>query len=101
MAERSLLQDAAVLGQSFSLAALAAVASGPPDALEPTLRTLVRRELLRVNGDPRSPERRPYAVVQALIREVGYKRPAHPERNGRHPAAAPWCRRRRRGGLGV
>ena len=89
-AERSLLQDAAVLGQSFSLAALAAVASGPPEALEPTLRTLVRRELLSVNGDPRSPERGQYAFVQALIREVAYNRLAHPERKVRHLAAARW-----------
>jgi len=89
-AERGLLQDAAVLGQSFSLAALAAVTSGAAEALEPTLRTLVRRELLNVNGDPRSPERGQYVFVQALIREVAYNRLAHPERKVRHLAAARW-----------
>ncbi|MBA2373520.1 MAG: AAA family ATPase [Chloroflexi bacterium] len=89
-AERSLLQDAAVLGQSFTFAALAAVTGAAAETVEPTLRTLVRRELVSVNVDPRSPERGQYAFVQALIREVAYNQLAHPERKTRHLAAARW-----------
>ena len=52
--------------------ALAASAGVAADELEPRLRALVRRELLALEADPRSPERGQYAFVQALIREVAY-----------------------------
>ncbi len=86
--DRTLVSDAAVIGQSFTLAGLAAV-SGIDDAeLEPRLRGLVRRELLTLETDPRSPERGQYGFVQALIREVAYNTLAKPERKRRHLAAA-------------
>ena len=71
-ADRQLLQDGAVLGQSFSVAALAALAGEPAGTLEPRLRALVRRELLRFEDDPRSPERGQYGFTQGLVREVAY-----------------------------
>jgi class 3 adenylate cyclase len=86
--DRSLLQDAAVLGQSFAPAAVAAVSGFDEAALEPRLRALVRRELLTVEADPRSPERGQYSFVQALIREVAYNTLAKKERKTRHVAAA-------------
>jgi class 3 adenylate cyclase len=86
--DRGLIADAAVLGQSFTLAGLAAVAGLEPAALEPRLRTLVRRELLVLQVDPRSPERGQYAFVQALIREVAYNTLAKRDRKVRHLAAA-------------
>ena len=52
--ERSLLQDAAVLGQSCSISALAAVSGRDPAALATPLRDLVRKELLALDTDPRS-----------------------------------------------
>ena len=85
---RALLQDAAVLGQSFSPAGLAAVSSVALDALEPQLLALVRRELLTRDVDPRSPEHGQYAFVQALIREVAYNTLARKDRRARHLAAA-------------
>ncbi|MGZ3640642.1 MAG: AAA family ATPase [Candidatus Limnocylindrales bacterium] len=88
--DRTLLQDAAVLGQSFSVAGLAAVAGGEPATLEPRLQALVRRELLQHEQDPRSPERGQYAFVQALIREVAYGTLAKADRKARHLAAARW-----------
>jgi class 3 adenylate cyclase/tetratricopeptide (TPR) repeat protein len=88
--DRSLLQDAAVLGQSFTPAALAAVSGAEADALEPRLRGLVRRELLWVESDPRSPERGQYTFVQALIREVAYNTLARNDRKAKHLAAARW-----------
>jgi class 3 adenylate cyclase/tetratricopeptide (TPR) repeat protein len=87
-AERSLLQDAAVLGQSFTLAALAGLSSSPAEGLEARLQGLVRREVLGLDADPRSPERGQYRFVQALIREVAYNALARKERKARHVAAA-------------
>ncbi len=87
-AERGILQTAAVLGQSFSLASLAAVADEEAATLEPKLRTLVRRELLTLETDPRSPERGQYAFVQALLHEVAYATLARADRKARHLAAA-------------
>jgi len=87
-ADRSLLEDAAVLGGSFALDALEAVSGQPREALEPRLRGLVRRELLAVEADPRSPERGQYAFVQALVREVAYGTLARADRRARHLAAA-------------
>jgi class 3 adenylate cyclase/tetratricopeptide (TPR) repeat protein len=87
-ADRALVHDAAVLGQSFTLAGLAAVSGVDPTELEPRLRTLVRRELLALSVDPRSPERGQYAFVQALIREVAYNTLARADRKARHLAAA-------------
>ena len=86
--ERSLLQDGAVLGQSFSIPALAAVSGRDPAALAAPLRDLVRKELLAVDTDPRSPERGHYGFVQGLIREVAYGTLARPERRMKHVAAA-------------
>jgi len=86
--DRALLQDAAVLGQVFPLDALAAITDRSAEALEPRLRALVRREILAVEGDPRSPERGQYTFVQGLIREVAYETLAKRERRARHLAAA-------------
>ena len=71
-ADRRLVYDAAVLGQSFTVGALAAVAEVPEADLESRLAALIRRELFRREMDARSPERGQYAFVQALIREVAY-----------------------------
>ncbi len=86
--DRALISDAAVLGQSFTLAGLAAVSGVTEAELGPRLRGLVRRELLTLEADQRSPERGQYAFVQALIREVAYNTLAKRDRKVRHLAAA-------------
>jgi tetratricopeptide (TPR) repeat protein len=87
-ADRSLLQDAAVLGQVFSTDTLAAVSGTSRADLEPRLRGLVRHELLDVETDPRSPERGQYKFVQSLIREVAYGTLGRRDRRARHLAVA-------------
>jgi class 3 adenylate cyclase/tetratricopeptide (TPR) repeat protein len=87
-AERAILQDAAVLGQTFSLAALAALTGDDTADLEARLRSLVRREILRVDTDPRSPERGQHGFTQALLREVAYGTLAKRDRRAKHLAAA-------------
>jgi class 3 adenylate cyclase/predicted ATPase len=86
--ERRLLQDAAVLGKTFTSAALTAV-SGIPDAeLEPVLASLVRKEVLSLQSDPRSPEHGQYGFLQDIIRHVAYETLSRHERRTRHLAAA-------------
>ena len=87
-AERRLVQDAAVLGQTFTPDSVASVAGQPPDDVGPLLRGLVRRELLELDHDPRSPERGQYRFVGGLVREVAYATLARRDRRSRHLAAA-------------
>jgi class 3 adenylate cyclase/tetratricopeptide (TPR) repeat protein len=82
--DRTLIHDAAVLGQSFTAPALAAVSGLSDSDLQAHLDGLIRRELIGREIDARSPERGQYAFVQALIREVAYKK----DRKARHLAAA-------------
>ncbi|HET7045798.1 MAG TPA: adenylate/guanylate cyclase domain-containing protein, partial [Gaiellaceae bacterium] len=86
--ERRLLQDGAVLGKTFARNALAALAGGPPDELEPLLAGLVRKEVLSVQADPRSPEHGQYGFLQDLVRRVAYETLARRDRKARHLAAA-------------
>ena len=86
--ERMLIGHAAVLGQSFTVRALAAATGHSPEHLGATLDGLVRKEILDLEQDPRSPERGQYHFVQGLIREVAYERLARRERLARHLAAA-------------
>ena len=79
---------AAVLGHSFTVRALAAATGHSPDHLASTLDALVRKEVLDLEQDPRSPERGQYRFVQGLIREVAYERLAKRDRLARHLAAA-------------
>ncbi len=85
---RALLQDAALLGQSFTLQGLSAVCGEDQEALVDRLRDLARAELIVEDVDPRSPERGMYAFVQALIREVAYSTLSKRDRRSRHLAAA-------------
>src|SRR5204862_5552036 len=55
-ADRALVEDAAVLGQSFTVAGLAAVSGLSAEVLEPRLRALVKRERPGLDVAPRSPE---------------------------------------------
>jgi len=87
-AERTLIQDAAVLGQSFTPAGLEAVSGLESAVLTARLRVLVRSDLLLEELDPRSPERGQYHFVQALIREVAYSTLSLKDRRTRHIAAA-------------
>ncbi|MDH5374119.1 MAG: hypothetical protein OEX97_14335, partial [Acidimicrobiia bacterium] len=83
-ADRFLLQDAAVMGHSFSLEGLAYLTDQTNADLESGLEPLVRYELLEVVRDPRSPERGQYRFVQGLIREVAHARISREVRRARH-----------------
>ena len=87
-ADRSLLQAGAVIGKSFSVDALVAVSGQPVEQTAPRLLNLVRREMLTLEVDPRSPEQGQYSFVQGLIREVAYGALARRDRRRLHLAAA-------------
>ena len=81
---RDLLQDAAILGQSFAVEGLAALRSEEPGVLAGLLDPLVHEEILELNRDPRSPERGQYHFVQSIIREVAHQRISKAVRRDRH-----------------
>jgi class 3 adenylate cyclase/tetratricopeptide (TPR) repeat protein len=85
---RPIVQDASILGQTFSVEALASVAGLDHAVLEPRLRDLIRLEVFDLDTDPRSPERGQYGFVQGLLREVAYETLARRDRRARHVAAA-------------
>ena len=86
--ERAVLQDAAVLGKTFGASTLAAIGGRDEAALESILRSLVRKEVLSVQADPRSPERGQYVFLQDLVRRVAYETLSRRDRKARHLAAA-------------
>jgi class 3 adenylate cyclase/tetratricopeptide (TPR) repeat protein len=86
--ERRLLQDGAVLGKTFTKEALAALSGLDEGQLERLLASLVRKEVLGVQADPRSPEHGQYGFLQDLVRRVAYETLARRERKSRHLAAA-------------
>ncbi|MDP8905862.1 MAG: AAA family ATPase [Chloroflexota bacterium] len=87
--ERRLLQDGSVLGQTFQRDALLAIAPDRGAAeVDQIVASLLAKELLRVETDPRSPERGQLGFVQGAIREVAYAGLARAERRARHAAAA-------------
>ncbi|MBT8216677.1 MAG: AAA family ATPase, partial [Acidimicrobiia bacterium] len=86
--DQTLLQDASVLGQTFTLAGLSSLRDEPTEELEGRLSALIKLELLDLEDDPRSPERGQYGFVQSLIREVAYHRLPRQERRAKHLAAA-------------
>jgi class 3 adenylate cyclase/tetratricopeptide (TPR) repeat protein len=88
--ERRLLQDASVLGKTFTIEAVSALSGLPEAELERPLSGLVRKELLSIQTDPRSPERGQYGFVQELVRTVAYATLSKKDRAARHLAAATW-----------
>jgi class 3 adenylate cyclase len=90
--EREMARDASVLGNSFTIDALAALRDDPLDKIERRLGELVRREILEMVRDPLSPERGQYRWVQGLLREVAYGRIGRQDRHQLHVQAARYFR---------
>ena len=87
-AERNAVDHASVLGRTFHPRGLAAVAGSSEDELSAILASLVAKEVLVVDADPRSPERGQYGFMQALVQRVAYETLARRDRKVRHVAAA-------------
>jgi class 3 adenylate cyclase/tetratricopeptide (TPR) repeat protein len=86
--ERRVLEDGAVLGKTFTREAVAALSGIDDERLGPLLEALVRKEVLGVQADPRSPEHGQYGFLQDLVRHVAYGTLSKHDRRERHLAAA-------------
>jgi class 3 adenylate cyclase len=86
--ERRLIQNGAVLGKTFTRRALGSLSGLDGSRLEPLLTGLVRKEVLYLQADPRSPEHGQYGFLQDLVRRVAYETLSRRERKARHLAAA-------------
>jgi AAA ATPase domain/Adenylate and Guanylate cyclase catalytic domain len=86
-AERRVVQDASVLGLTFTRAGIAALTPQDVD-LEAVLDALRRKEIFMVDNDPRSPERGQYRFVQALLRTSAYETLSRRDRHSRHLSVA-------------
>jgi class 3 adenylate cyclase/tetratricopeptide (TPR) repeat protein len=87
-AERTLLQDAAVVGQSFTPATLSAIVERPAAEVQRLLDDLVAKQVLAYNEDVLSSERGQYAFLQALLRTVALSTLSRRDRKARHLAVA-------------
>jgi tetratricopeptide (TPR) repeat protein len=77
-----------VFGKTFTRQALAAISGLDEARLETLLSGLVRKEVLSIQADPRSPEHGQYGFLQDLVRRVAYETLSKRERKARHLAAA-------------
>jgi class 3 adenylate cyclase/tetratricopeptide (TPR) repeat protein len=87
-AERALLQDAAVIGQSFIPATLAGVAERPDAEVRRVLDALVAKQVLSYTDDVRSAEHGQYSFLQALLRTVAVRTLSRRDLKTKHLAVA-------------
>ena len=87
-AERALLQDAAVLGTSFTAEALTAVSRRAEGDVRVALDGLVAKQVLGHDDDRRAADQSQYRFLQALVRTIALGTLGRRERKARHLAAA-------------
>ena len=90
--ERRSVQQAAVLGRTFTLRGLSSVSGSTEAELEPVLASLIRKEVVSLSSDPLSPERGQYGFLQDLVKKVAYDTLSRRERKTLHLAAAEYLR---------
>jgi tetratricopeptide (TPR) repeat protein len=88
LSERAVLQDAAVYGESFTSSGVAALGNRSQEEIKRLLDSLVAKQVLGFNDDPRSPERGQYHFLQGLLRTTAYGTLSRRDRKNRHLAAA-------------
>ncbi len=86
--ERAVLQDAAVFGQSFTPAGVAALSERTQETVTEILDGLVAKQVLGFNDDRLSSERGQYHFLQGLLRTTAYGTLSRKDRKSRHLAAA-------------
>ncbi|MDP9329109.1 MAG: AAA family ATPase [Actinomycetota bacterium] len=91
--ERRVAQDGSVLGKTFFKQAVAEVGGIAESEVEPILAGLVRKEILTVQADPRSPERGQYGFLQDLVKKIAYDTLSKKERKSKHLGAAAFIER--------
>jgi class 3 adenylate cyclase/tetratricopeptide (TPR) repeat protein len=91
---KSLLQDAAVVGNVFWAGALAEIGGGSEVELEVALHELTRKELVRPSRTTSMDGESEYSFWHILVRDVAYSQIPRAERARRHRAAAAWIERK-------
>jgi class 3 adenylate cyclase/predicted ATPase len=86
--ERSVVETGAVLGKTFTKQGLSAMTGRLEAQYEPVLSGLLRKEILSVQADPRSPERGQYSFLQDIVKQVAYETLSKHDRKAKHLAAA-------------
>jgi class 3 adenylate cyclase/tetratricopeptide (TPR) repeat protein len=86
--ERRVVQEAAVLGRTFTLRGLSSVSGSSEPDLESLLGSLIRKEIFSLRADPLSPERGQYGFLQDLVKKVAYDTLSRKQRKALHLAAA-------------
>ena len=87
---KSLLQDAAVVGKTFWLGAVAAIGGRPPSELEWRLHELERGRFVRRSRRSSVGGETEYAFLHLLVRDVAYGQIPRGARADKHRAAAAW-----------
>ena len=77
-----------MLGKTFTRRGREALTGSGDDEVEPLLGGLVRKEVLSLQADPRSPEHGQYGFLQDLVRRVAYETLSKRDRKDNHLAAA-------------
>jgi class 3 adenylate cyclase/tetratricopeptide (TPR) repeat protein len=88
--EKSLLQSASVLGETFVRSAVAALGSMPQPAVDELLLSLERKEFVRRARQPTPGPDREYLFRHVLVRDVAYGQMARARRAEKHRLAAEW-----------
>ena len=88
--EKSLLQNAAVMGKVFWLGALTAIGGVDRRAAETSLHALERKEFVRRARRSSVADEAEFAFLHVLVRDVGYGQIPRAERAEKHRLAAEW-----------
>jgi tetratricopeptide (TPR) repeat protein len=77
-----------VLGKTFTKQGIGAVSGLPAEEVDALLAALLRKEVLSIQADPRSPERGQYSFLLDIVKHVAYETLSKRERKEKHLAAA-------------
>jgi predicted ATPase/class 3 adenylate cyclase len=91
--ERTLVQDASVVGKVFWAGALASIGDAEPDAVDSALHQLARKEIVRPSKVSSIGGEVEFSFWHGLIRDVAYGQIPRRRRAAKHVAAAAWIER--------
>ncbi len=91
--EKTLLQDAAVIGKVFWLGAAAGIGGLERAAAEESLHSLERKEFVRRERRPSVTGESEYAFLHLLVRDVAYSQIPRARRAEKHRLAGEWIER--------
>ena len=94
---KALLADAAVVGRTFWVGAVAAVGAREPAAVYEGVIELVAKELVRPERSSSMEGETEFAFVHALVCDVAYQQLTHADRAAKHAALARWLEGRTAG----